>query len=68
MNRFVLENNFIKDKSIYIYHLLINIFIKVRGQSYASKTVGVFSSRNFLSSADPKIFLHYSNFERLTTN
>ena len=51
MNRFVLENNFIKDKSIYIYHLLINIFIKIRGQSYALKTVGVFSSRNFLGSA-----------------
>ena len=30
MNRFVLENTFIK---IYLYHILINIFIKTRSQS-----------------------------------
>jgi len=61
MNRFVLENNFIKDKSIYIYHLLINIFIKIRGQSYALKTVGVFSSRNFLGSATVALSIVSSN-------
>ena len=36
MNRFVLKNTFIK---VYIYHLLINVFIKIRGQSNALVTL-----------------------------
>ena len=38
MNRFVLKNNFTK---IYIYHFLINIFIKISSQSYALETVSL---------------------------
>jgi hypothetical protein len=38
MNRFVLKNTFIK---VYIYYFLINIFIKIRSQSYALETISL---------------------------
>jgi len=44
MNRFVFKNTFIK---IYIYHFSINIFIKIRNQSYTLETVSL-SKNNFM--------------------
>jgi hypothetical protein len=44
MNRFVLKNTFIK---IYIYHFLINIFMKTRSQSYALETVSLSKMTSF---------------------
>jgi hypothetical protein len=38
MNRFVLKNTFIKT---YIYYFSINIFIKIKNQSYALETVSL---------------------------
>jgi hypothetical protein len=46
MNRFVLKNTFIK---IYIYHFLINIFIKTRSQSYTLETVSLSKTTSFSS-------------------
>jgi len=46
MYRFVLKNIFIK---IYIYHFLINIFIKISSQNYTSKTVSLSKTTLFLS-------------------
>jgi hypothetical protein len=46
MNRFVLKNTFIK---IYIYHFLINIFMKTRSQSYAFETVSLSKTTSFSS-------------------
>jgi hypothetical protein len=44
MNRFVLKNTFIK---ICIYYFSINIFIKIRSQSYTSKTVSLSKTTSF---------------------
>ena len=46
MYRFVLKNTFTK---IYIYHFLINIFIKISSQSYALKTVSLSKTTLFFS-------------------
>ena len=44
MNRFVLENTFIK---IYIYHFSINIFIKIRSQCYVLETMSLSKMTSF---------------------
>ena len=41
MYRFILKNTFIK---IYIYHFLINIFIKINSQNYILETVSLFKT------------------------
>ena len=46
MYRFVLKNIFTK---IYIYHFLINIFIKISSQSYAMETVSLSKTTLFFS-------------------
>ena len=46
MYRFVLKNTFTK---IYIYHFLINIFIKISSQSYALKTASLSKTTLFFS-------------------
>ena len=46
INRFVLKNTFIK---LYIYHFLINIFIKTRSQSNTLETVLLSKTILFLS-------------------
>ena len=46
MYKFALKNTFIK---IYIYHFLINIFIKINSQSYALETVSLSETILFFS-------------------
>ena len=46
MYRFILKNTFTK---IYIYHFLINIFIKISSQSYALETVSLSKTTSSLS-------------------
>ena len=45
MNRFVLKNTFI---IMYIYHFLINIFIKIKSQSYALEIVSLSKTTSFV--------------------
>jgi hypothetical protein len=44
MNRFVLKNTFVKT---YIYCFLINIFIKIRSQSYVLETISLSEMTSF---------------------
>ena len=44
MNRFILKNTFIK---VYLYHFLINIFIKPRRQSCVLETVSLSKTTSF---------------------
>jgi len=51
MYRFVLRNTFTK---IYIYHFLINIFIKISSQSYALETVSLSKTTSNLEGVHSK--------------
>jgi len=58
MNGFVLKNTFIK---IYIYHFSMNIFIKIRSQSYALETVLLSKTTSF-SNLEGVPIIYFPNY------